>query len=226
MRANPRKTDADIQQDIVSELAWDMRVSPKDVGVLVKQGVVTLVGTVDSWARARAAEAAAHRVAGVFDVANDLVVKLPDDAQRDDTQIALAVRRALEWDVRVPEQRITSTVTNGAVALEGTVTSGTERADAEAAIVNLHGVRRVLNHIVVTPSDGIELEKARAAVTRALERHADREVRRIELSGKDGEIEVSGVVQTPSERAVILGVLRGTRGVREVIDRLTVDGST
>jgi osmotically-inducible protein OsmY len=218
----PRKTDSDLQQDVLSELAWDTRVSPKDVGVLAKHGVVTLIGTVDSWSKAHAAEQAAHRVAGVYDVANELVVKLPDDARRDDTEIALAVRRALEWDVRVPAERITSTVAGGTVTLEGTVLAGTERADAEAAIVNLLGVKRVVNHIVVAPSDEIELDKARAAVARALERHTEREVQRIALSAKSGAMEVSGVVQTPQERAVILAVLRGTRGVREVIDRLTV----
>jgi len=218
----PRKTDRDLQQDVRSELAWDTRVSPKDVGVLVKQGAVTLIGTVDSWSKAHAAEQAAHRVAGVFDVANDLIVKVPDDARRGDTEIAQAVRRALEWDVRVPAERITSTVADGTVTLEGTVRSGGERADAEATIVNLHGVRRVVNHIVITPSDEIALDQARAAVARALERHADREMQRIDLHEKGGALEVTGVVQTAHERAVILGVLRGTRGVREVVDRLTV----
>lgn len=45
-----RKIDPDIQQDVLRELAWDTRVSPREVGVLVKDGGVTLVGTVESWA--------------------------------------------------------------------------------------------------------------------------------------------------------------------------------
>ena len=98
-----KKTDSEIQQDVARELSWDTRVSPTEVGVQVSKGVVTLSGTVDSWAKVRAAEKAAHRVVGVLDVANDLSVKLPGTASKTDTEIAQAVRHALEWDALVPE---------------------------------------------------------------------------------------------------------------------------
>ena len=153
MSSSASKIDPDLQQDVLCELAWDARVPPKEVGVLVNGGVVTLVGTVDSWAKAHAAEQAAHRVAGVLDVANDLVVKLPDDARRPDTEIAQAVRRALEWDERVRGALIQSTVSDGEVILDGTVPVRRQRRDAEAAVSHVFGVRRVLNHIVVQPED-------------------------------------------------------------------------
>jgi len=217
-----KKIDPDIQQDVLRELAWDTRVSPREVGVLVKNGVVTLVGTVDSWAKAHASEEAAHRVSGVHDVANDLVVTVPDDARRTDTDIAIAVRRALEWDVRVPEAQITSTVSHGAVTLEGAVPLWSQRADAEAAVAHLMGVRRVLNHIVVEPGESLDLEKVRTAVETALERHADREAGRVELRAHDGAVDVLGVVETTLEKKAVLGAVRGTRGVRRVDDHLQV----
>jgi osmotically-inducible protein OsmY len=222
MTPRPRKIDPDIQQDVLRELAWDTRVSPMEVGVLVKDGVVTLVGTVDSWAKVHAAEQAAHRVAGVLDVANDLTVKLPDEARRSDTEIAQAVRRALEWDMRVPDDQIESTIAEGAVTLEGTVPLWSQRADAEAAVAHLFGVRRVLNHIVVVPTESLDLEAVRTAVARALERHAEREASGIALAMTDGSVEVSGIVQSPREKAAIVGAVRGTRGVRDVADRLEV----
>jgi osmotically-inducible protein OsmY len=222
MTPKPRKIDPDIQQDVLRELAWDTRVSPMEVGVLVKDGVVTLVGTVDSWAKVHAAEQAAHRVSGVFDVANDLAVKLPDDARRTDTEIAQAVRRALEWDIRVPDAQIESTISEGTVTLEGTVPVWSQRADAEAAVAHLLGVRRVLNHIVVAPTESLDLDTVRTAVGRALERHAEREASRIALAETDGIVEVTGIVQTAREKAAVLGAVRGTRGVREVSDRLEV----
>jgi osmotically-inducible protein OsmY len=225
MTSKQRKIDPDIQQDVLRELAWDTRVSPMEVGVLVKEGVVTLVGTVDSWAKVHAAEQAAHRVSGVLDVANDLAVKLPDEAQRTDTEIAQAVRRALEWDIRVPDAQIESTISDGAVTLEGTVPLWSQRADAEAAVAHLFGVRRILNHIVVVPTESLDLDKVRTAVERALERHAEREASRIALAASDGTVEVSGVVQTAIEKAAVLGAVRGTRGVRDVADRLEVKRS-
>jgi osmotically-inducible protein OsmY len=193
-----------------------------EVGVLVNGGVVTLVGTVDNWAKVRAAEQAAHRVAGVLDVANDLAVKLPDDAKRTDTEIAQAVRRALEWDIRVPDAQIESTISDGTVILEGTVPIWSQRADAEAAVAHLFGVRRVLNHILVVPTESLDMGSVRTAVERALERHAEREASRIGLQETDGTVAVSGVVQTAQEKAAVLGAVRGTRGVRDVADHLDV----
>lgn len=69
-----KRTDSEIQQAVLRELKWDTRVEETDVGVEVNAGVVTLTGTVSSWAKRMAAQEAAHRVGGVLDVANDVDV--------------------------------------------------------------------------------------------------------------------------------------------------------
>src|SRR6266508_3137348 len=144
-----RKTDTQLHHDVLEELKWDSRVDEKEVGVQVAAGVVTLSGTVTSWAKRVAAQEAAHRVIGVHDVANDIKVKTPGGLTRTDTEIAQAVRRALEWDVFVPEEKITSTVTDGWVTLDGAVDTWSQRNDAERAVRNLTGVKLVLNKITV-----------------------------------------------------------------------------
>ena len=70
------RTDAQIQADVLAELKWEPRVQPNEIGVAVKDGVVTLTGTVDSYSKRYAAEQAAHRVRGVKAVANDIDVRL------------------------------------------------------------------------------------------------------------------------------------------------------
>jgi osmotically-inducible protein OsmY len=65
-------TDEEIQQLVLSELKWEPRVRPNEIGVAVKDGVVTLTGWVDSYQKKWAAEEAAHRVRGVKAVANDI----------------------------------------------------------------------------------------------------------------------------------------------------------
>src|SRR6476646_2395134 len=92
------KTDTQIHHDVLEELKWDSRVDETEVGVEVDSGVVTLTGTVTSWAKRMAAQEAARRVIGVLDVANDITVKVPGGRGRTDTEVAQAVRRALEWD--------------------------------------------------------------------------------------------------------------------------------
>jgi osmotically-inducible protein OsmY len=154
MMASKNATDMQIQQGVLDELKWDARVDPASVGVTVDDGIVTLGGTVGSYAERMAADEATHRVPGVRDVANELEVRLPDTLQRTDTEIARAVRWALEWDVFVPDQLIGSSVSNGWVTLEGTVEKARQRHDVERAVRNLAGVRGVTNHISVEASAG------------------------------------------------------------------------
>jgi len=217
-----RKPDRDIQQDVASELAWDTRVSPTEIGIAVKDGVVTLTGTVDSWAEVRTVGEAVHRVSGVLDVANDLDVKPPGSNGRTDSEIARAVRQALEWDVTVPDQQIRSTVSHGTVTLDGTVAQWSARSDAERAIERLTGVVRVLNHIEVQPNQALDVSRLHKAVERALERHAEREARHIDLDAVEGTVRVTGLVQSWLERDAVIGAIRGTRGVRQVVNELIV----
>ena len=82
MTAVDSKTDARIHHDVLEELAWDPHVDETEVGVEVDRGVVTLTGTVTSWAKRAAAQDAARRVVGVLDVANDIQVKTPGGLDR------------------------------------------------------------------------------------------------------------------------------------------------
>ena len=216
-----KKTDSEIQQAVLQELKWDTRVEETDVGVEVDAGVVTLTGTVSSWAKRLAAQEAAHRVAGVLDVANDIRVKMSGDLRRTDTDIAHAVRHALEWNVFVPEEHIRSTVADGWVTLEGNVDYWSQREDADEAVRRLAGVRGVTNKIEVTPPKVLPAD-VRAAIENALERQAEREARRIDLTVQDDRVSLSGVVHSWTEREAVVGAAKGTRGVRNVEDHLRI----
>jgi osmotically-inducible protein OsmY len=216
------RTDAEIQRAVMDELSWDTRVDETDVGVEVDQGVVTLTGTVASWAKRVAAQEAAHRVWGVFDVANDIRVKAPGSPGRTDTELAQAVRHAIEWDAFVPEKRIRTTVSNGWVTLEGSVDTWNQLHDCERAIRNLAGVIGVSNNIEVK-APSVAARDVENAISQALERHAEREAKHIQLSvHDDGRVTVSGVVGSWAERQAVLGAAKGTRGVRSVEDRLKI----
>src|SRR2546426_4639196 len=82
------RSDEQIQKDVLAELKWDARLQPNEIGVAVKDGVVTLTGWVESYTKKWAAEEAAHRVRGVLAVANDIEVRLPSSAERTDADIA------------------------------------------------------------------------------------------------------------------------------------------
>lgn len=222
MPAVAMKTDQEIQQDVFREFRWDSRVDQTEVGVEVGGGVVTLTGTLDSYAKKLAAREAAHRVIGVLDVADDIQVKSPGSLKRTDTEIAHAVRHALEWDAFVPDQKIRSTVTEGFVTLEGEVATLREKEDAEAAIRNLAGVRGVGNHLLVAAvkADPVKLKES---IEEALERRAEREAERIRVRVEDGTVTLEGKVRTWPEKQTILGAVSHAPGVREVRDKLAVN---
>ena len=100
-------------------LKWDARVQPDEIGVAVKDGVVTLTGWVDSYGKKWAAEEAALRVRGVRTVANDIEVKLSGSGQRTDPEIAEAAIHGLSWDALLPVKQIQVTVSKGIVTLKG-----------------------------------------------------------------------------------------------------------
>src|SRR5262245_57266254 len=115
------RTDEDIQRDVLAELKSEPLLEPNEIGVIVRDGVVTLTGWVDSYLKRWAAEQAAHRVRAVKAVANDIEVRLPSSSERLDTEIAAAAVRALEWDADVPADKIRVTVSKGWVTLTGQV---------------------------------------------------------------------------------------------------------
>lgn len=216
------KSDLDVQQDVMRELRWDSRLGPTEVGVEVDKGVVTLTGTVDNFAKKHAASEAAHRVGGVLDVANDITVHLAGSPGKTDTEIARAVRHALEWDAFVPDKRIRSSVSDAWVTLEGEVEFLREREDAARVVRRLAGVKGVWNQIMVKPK-AVEPTALRRMIEEALERRAEREAEQIAVAIEDGTVTLTGKVRSWLEKDAVVGVIGHAPGVRTVNDKLRID---
>jgi osmotically-inducible protein OsmY len=217
-----RKSDDRIHRDVLSELESDPFVDASDIGVQVKEGVVSLTGKVTTYSARLAAGKAAHRVAGVSDVANDVIVRPAGETARTDGEIATAVRRALLDDVRVPDRGITSTVALGVVTLEGEVGRASQKEAAAQAIAYLPGVIGVANRITVT-TPSIDETALRSAILQALERQIDREAKQIDVRSTGGTVHISGCVHSWAERDAIIGTAYRTPGVQVVEDNLRVD---
>ena len=214
--------DAHLQQEVIRELKWDSRVDGCDIGVTVDNGVVALAGTVTSFARKSAAQEAAHRVAGVLDVANDIVVTISGHKQRTDAEIAGAIREALDWDALIRTDNVRTTVERGWVTLEGSVVFLRERNDIESIVRRLDGVRGLTNKIVVNP-EAVAPDVIRSMIGQALERRAEREASRIRVEVTEGVVTLSGRVRSWAEKRALLGTVSHARGVCAVNDNLFVD---
>jgi osmotically-inducible protein OsmY len=179
----------------LDELKWEPRLQPNEIGVSVKDGVVTLTGWVDSYLKKWDAEQAAHRVRGVKAVANDIELKLL--SERTDPDIAAAALRALEWDAGISE-KIDVTVSKGWVTLRGEVEWQFEKEDAERVVRRLAGVKGVTNLITVKPK--VSSSDLKKKIEQALVRSAELDANRITVEVQGSKAILKGTVRSWAER--------------------------
>jgi osmotically-inducible protein OsmY len=143
------KTDTQLQQDVMAELAREPAVHAAEIGVQVKDGVVTLSGQPSSDQEKYDAEQAALRVDGVQALAIDMEVKLGELGRRDDADIARSVETALEWLGTPARTGVKVAVDNGRLTLSGSVDSQYQRHATANAVRGLVGVTGVSNRIAI-----------------------------------------------------------------------------
>ena len=218
--ATETRTDTQLQADVLAELKWDPRVQPNEIGVSVKDGVITLSGNVDSYTKKWAAEERAHKVRGVKAVANDIEVRLPGSSERTDADIAAAAVRALEWDAFMPTDCVHVTVSKGWVTLEGDVEWQYQRNAAERAVRNLIGVKGVSNLIKVTPK--VAPSEVKQRIEQALKRITEEDAKRIAVEVEGSKVTLRGTVRSWAERQDAERTAWSAPGVTAVDNRISI----
>jgi osmotically-inducible protein OsmY len=215
------KTDKQLQRDVLDELQYEPSVDASKIGVIAHNGIVSLSGTVASYAEQYGATHAAERVAGVKAVANESKVELPSMHQRDDADIAQAVLNALKWHVWVPQDNIKVKVEQGWVMLEDTVNSKFQRTSADDAVRYLTGVKGVINLITVK-QPAINSSEVKTKIENALRRATELEATRINVEVIGNKVVLRGDVRSWAERSDVERAAWAARGVGQVEDNLTI----
>lgn len=214
------KTDMDIKSDVTGELMWDPAITAANIGVAVKDGIVTLSGTVDTYMQKHAVERAARRVGGVRGIAVDLEVRLVPGHARTDAEIAQAAVHALTWHSLVPNEAVKVEVEDGWLTLDGEVDWAYQSASAEQAVRPLIGVKGVQNQIRLRQR--VNPTELRSELGAAFSRHATREARDLGIEVEGGVVTLRGTVDSLAEHDAAVGTAQAARGVTRVVDHLQV----
>lgn len=215
------KTDFEIQKDVMDELKWEPSLYATEIGVAVKNGIVTLSGTVDSYSKKASAERAATKVSGVKAVAEDIEVKPFSSLKKNDTEIAQAVTNALKWNSSVNEEKVKVKVDDGWVTLEGDADWEFQRKSAKSCIENLTGVRGISNLIKLTPK--VSMSEVKDKINKTFHRHADLDASHVNVITTGTKVILTGKVRSLVEKNDAEEAAWGAPGVTQVENNLEVN---
>lgn len=214
------KTDTNIRDDVENELRWDPSLDEQGILVKVKDGVVSLQGSVPHFSDRWTAEQVTKRVAGVRAIANDIEVKLPNSGERLDSDIAAAAANALKWHFALESSAILVVVKQGWVTLSGHVSYGYQKIIAEDTVRYLLGVKGVFNEIEVR-SD-VKAKDVKQKIQSAFQRLASLDAKDIKVNVDDSAVILQGTVHSWREKDDAAIAAWAAPGVTKVENKLQV----
>jgi osmotically-inducible protein OsmY len=215
------KTNENLQKDVQDAIKWEPLLNAAEIGVTAKDGVITLTGTVDSYAKKLEAERAAKNVAGVNAIVEKIDISFGSSFKKNDNQIAAEVLNALRWNWEVPNDKVKVKVEKGWVTLEGELKWNFQKEAAKKAIKSLLGLTGITDHITIKSETYHDVEKEE--IEDALSRNWSINDSNIHVKVNGTRITLTGTVNSWYQKDEAARIAWNAPGVWNVDNELVVE---
>ena len=216
------KNNAELQQDVQDAIKWEPLLNAAEIGVTVKNGVVTLTGVVDSYMKKLEAEEATKNVAGVKAVVEKIEIKFNNNGDvKDDNEIANEILNALNWNWRIPKDQIKVKVENGFVTLEGELQWKHQKDATKNAVKNLPGIKGIYNNLTI--KSGVHNAIEKKDIENALERNWSIDAKEISVHVSGTKVTLNGHVVSLYEKEEAERIAWNTPGIWSVDNDIEVE---
>lgn len=215
------KSNEELQKDVMDAIKWEPLLNAAEIGVTVKDGVVTLSGIVNNYSKKAEAEHAAKNVSGVNAVVEKIEIKFDSNEKKNDNNLADEIVHSLKskWDI--PDNKIKVKVENGWITLDGELHWNYQKQTAVRSINSISGITGITNNIVIKSEihDGIEKKDIELALLRnwAID-DSD-----IKVSVEDNVVNLSGKVDSWYQKDEAGRIAWNAPGVSKVRNEIIVD---
>lgn len=215
------KNNQTLQTDVQNAIKWEPLLNAAEIGVTAKDGVVSLTGVVDSYAKKLEAENAAKKVIGVKALVEKIEVKFPNSWSKTNAEIANEVLIGLKNNWSMPNDKVTVKVEDGWVTLEGELPWNYQKEAAKNAVNYLAGVKGVTNNIKIKSDthDAIEKKDVEDAIARSWS--VDDSDINVSVSGTT--VTLTGTVNSWYQKEEAGHIAWNTPGIWHVKNELAVD---
>jgi len=215
------KNNEALLKDVQDAIKWQPLLNAAEIGVTAKDGVVSLSGVVDTYAKKTEAEDAAKNVAGVTALVENIEVRYPSSFSKTNAEIANEVLAELKarWDV--PQDKVNVKVEAGWITLSGEVSWNYQKEAAKDAIKSLMGIIGVANNITIKSESMESVNKAE--IESALKRHWSAYDDDIRVQASGHKATLTGTVYSLYEKEEAGRIAWNAPGVWSVDNQLFVD---
>ena len=215
------RSNEELQKDVQDAIKWEPLLNAAEIGVTVKDGVVTLSGIVSSYAKKMEAENAAKSVSGVKAVVEKIIIDFGEVVTIDDNKIADEILNAFKWNWDIPNNTMKVKVEDGWVTLEGVLEWNYQKEAARHSASKQLGVRGVVNEVLVRSESGDEVEKK--DIELALARNWSVSTQNIMVRVSGNRVTLTGTVESLYQKDEAARIAWNAPGVWNVDNELAIE---